>query len=237
MCAEVVGVLKDLKALRDMTIAEVRLTISVEDPRARELRLMGMEDKSGVSRDEMAAALNEVAEGRVPTDRIALRELHREMISWPFLRQDTEAGEEKGWGLLGAEARAGLRGVRQGAPLAFSGARERERVSHARVRPSPVKVADRRPARLRLRPQPCRAGARGRPHLAGRGGQPAGQPAPAADGARQVGGAAVHHRHAARLGGVRRPLRRQHPPRPHRHRRHGDPVPKQPALRIGMRVL
>lgn len=43
MCQEVVGVLKDLKALRDMTISEVRLTISVEDPRARELRLMGME--------------------------------------------------------------------------------------------------------------------------------------------------------------------------------------------------
>ena len=125
MCAEVVGVLKDLKALRDMTIAEVRLTISVEDPRARELRLMGMEDKSGVSRDEMAAALNEVAEGRVPTDRIALRELHREMINWPFLRQDTEAGEERAAGRV---IRAGCVCVSVGA-RACRWPRERERDS------------------------------------------------------------------------------------------------------------
>lgn len=44
-----------------------------------------MQDTSGVSRDEVAAALVEVAEGRVPKDRVALRELHRDMINWPFL--------------------------------------------------------------------------------------------------------------------------------------------------------
>jgi hypothetical protein len=32
-----------------------------------------MEDERGVSRDEMAAALLDVAEGRVPKDRIALK--------------------------------------------------------------------------------------------------------------------------------------------------------------------
>jgi hypothetical protein len=33
----------------------------------------------------MAAALVEVADGRVPKDRIALRELYVEMIKWPFV--------------------------------------------------------------------------------------------------------------------------------------------------------
>ena len=37
-----------------------------------------------MSRDEMAAALAEVAEGRIPKDRIALRELTREMMTWPY---------------------------------------------------------------------------------------------------------------------------------------------------------
>ena len=36
-----------------------------------------------MSRDEMASALMEVSEGRIPADRIALRELHREILSWP----------------------------------------------------------------------------------------------------------------------------------------------------------
>ena len=51
------------------------------------------QDSSGVSRDEMAAALLEVAEGRVPTDRIALRELFREMSAWPFLDKDAPTGD------------------------------------------------------------------------------------------------------------------------------------------------
>jgi hypothetical protein len=35
-----------------------------------------------VSRDEMASALVEVAEGRVPKDRIALKCLYEEIQSW-----------------------------------------------------------------------------------------------------------------------------------------------------------
>ncbi len=35
--------------------------------------MQGMEDERGVSRDEMATALLDVAEGRVPKDRIALK--------------------------------------------------------------------------------------------------------------------------------------------------------------------
>ncbi len=37
-----------------------------------------------MSRDELAAALMEVSEGRIPKDRIALRELTREMMEWPY---------------------------------------------------------------------------------------------------------------------------------------------------------
>jgi hypothetical protein len=91
-CREIVQVMKSLKQNRDMTVNEIKLTISIEDPRAREQRLMGIEDSRGVSRDEMADALTEVSEGRVPRDRIALRELHREMLNWPFL--DLDSGSE-----------------------------------------------------------------------------------------------------------------------------------------------
>lgn len=84
-CQEIVNGLKLLKQKRDMSVNEIRLTIAIEDPRARERRLMGVEDSSGASREEMAEALMEVAEGRIPQDRIALRELHREIVSWPFL--------------------------------------------------------------------------------------------------------------------------------------------------------
>lgn len=53
------------------------------------------QDSSGVSRDEMAAALMDVSEGRVPTDRIALRELARELTAWPAL--DEPISEPWGW--------------------------------------------------------------------------------------------------------------------------------------------
>lgn len=93
-CREIVQVLKALRQSRDMTVNEIKLTISIEDPRAREQRLMGIEDSRGVSREEMADALTEVSEGRVPTDRIALRELRNEMINWPFLEDG--GGEPSG---------------------------------------------------------------------------------------------------------------------------------------------
>ncbi len=38
-----------------------------------------------MSRDEMAAALLEVAEGRLPKDRVALKCVYEEMSEWPFL--------------------------------------------------------------------------------------------------------------------------------------------------------
>ena len=61
--------------------------------------LLLQDNDGGVSRDEMASTLLEVTEGRVPKDRIALREVWREISSWPFLDADTakiqeEAGSE-----------------------------------------------------------------------------------------------------------------------------------------------
>lgn len=54
-----------------------------------------MQDEGGASRDEIAAALVEVAEGRIPKDRIALRELYREIMEWPFVDAAPE-GEDDG---------------------------------------------------------------------------------------------------------------------------------------------
>ncbi|CAD7702138.1 unnamed protein product [Ostreobium quekettii] len=67
---------------RDMTLSEVKLTISIESPRERQLRKMGIENESGASRDEMAVALEEVARGATPNDRIALKALAEEMNEW-----------------------------------------------------------------------------------------------------------------------------------------------------------
>lgn len=84
-CKEVREQVKLLKSNRDMAFNEIKLTLAIEDPRARERRQeLNIEDDSGVSRDELAAALTEVAEGRIPKDRLALRELAREMREWPY---------------------------------------------------------------------------------------------------------------------------------------------------------
>lgn len=57
-----------------------------------------LQDSSGVSRDEMATALMEVSEGKVPTDRIALRELARELTAWPALDEPASEPRHRGWG-------------------------------------------------------------------------------------------------------------------------------------------
>ena len=43
MCREIVGIIKTLKAARDMSINEIKLVIAIEDPRAREKRGQGIE--------------------------------------------------------------------------------------------------------------------------------------------------------------------------------------------------
>ena len=114
MCREVVDSLTRLRAARDMTVNEVRLTLAIESPIVREQReYLGVEagGTGGVARDDIAAALGEVAGGRVPRDRLALRELHREMAEWPFMD-----AEDKG--------RGGGGGVRAGSAPAAAAAAE-----------------------------------------------------------------------------------------------------------------
>ncbi|GBG61489.1 hypothetical protein CBR_g21832 [Chara braunii] len=83
-------VVEKLKAKRDMTMNEIRLTIMIEDPRvAAEREEMWVE--SDVPREEVADALLDVCEGR-PVERSVLRALAREMREWPDLEDDEAAG-------------------------------------------------------------------------------------------------------------------------------------------------
>ena len=82
-------VLKLLSQRRDMSLNEVRLVLMVEDPRATKRREeYGIEVASGVSRDEILDALTDVSAGRVPQDKLALRQLVTELQNWPYLQND-----------------------------------------------------------------------------------------------------------------------------------------------------
>ena len=70
---------------------EAKLVVMIESPEARERRKLGIEDERGVSRDEMAAALDDVAGGRIPKDRVALKCLYEEMLAWPDLAEEAAA--------------------------------------------------------------------------------------------------------------------------------------------------
>ncbi|CAD7702355.1 unnamed protein product [Ostreobium quekettii] len=86
-----------LKTTRDMSLNEVKLTITIEGPRERELRRLGLEKESGASRDEMAGVLDEVSRGKVPNDRIALKALAEEINDWTStLAQVTGSAEPSG---------------------------------------------------------------------------------------------------------------------------------------------
>lgn len=86
---QILRVLELLKQKRDMTFSEVRLTIMIEDPRETEQkRQLGVEDARGCTREDMAAALVDVYEGRIPKDRVVLRELANEMLNWPKLETE-----------------------------------------------------------------------------------------------------------------------------------------------------
>ncbi|KAL3325374.1 hypothetical protein AABB24_036554 [Solanum stoloniferum] len=75
-----------LKRNRDMLFGEVKLTIMIEDPRDVERRrLLGIDDDNAPTRDDLAACLEEINEGKVPKDRVALQMLAEEMNSWPNL--------------------------------------------------------------------------------------------------------------------------------------------------------
>ncbi|KAG0604399.1 hypothetical protein M758_10G169600 [Ceratodon purpureus] len=87
--SEILRVVDLLKKKRDMTFNEVRLTIMIEDPREVERRRqLGIEDERGCSKEDMAVALQEVMDGKVPEDRLILRELTKEMLNWPNLEDE-----------------------------------------------------------------------------------------------------------------------------------------------------
>ncbi|KAK9864819.1 hypothetical protein WJX84_008403 [Apatococcus fuscideae] len=95
MCREIVRVARLLASKRDMGLNELKLIVAVEDPRVKERRSMGIEEGDyGCSRDEMAAALVDVSEGRIPKDRIALRALYSDLKNWPFLGSEAELDDE-----------------------------------------------------------------------------------------------------------------------------------------------
>ncbi|RLM92888.1 protein CHLOROPLAST ENHANCING STRESS TOLERANCE, chloroplastic [Panicum miliaceum] len=93
---EVKRVLELLKKNRDMTFGEVKLTIMIEDPRDIERkRTLGIEDPDEITRDDLADALVEVNEGRIPENRIALQLLAKEMAEWPDLEVEAPKGKSK----------------------------------------------------------------------------------------------------------------------------------------------
>ncbi|CAH8307191.1 unnamed protein product [Eruca vesicaria subsp. sativa] len=83
---EIKRVLELLRRNRDMMFNEVKLTIMIEDPRELEKRrLLGIEDADAPSREDLAEALEQVNEGKIPKDRLTLQMLYEEMIRWPNL--------------------------------------------------------------------------------------------------------------------------------------------------------
>ncbi|CAO2197283.1 unnamed protein product [Urochloa humidicola] len=93
---EVKRVLELLKKNRDMIFGEVKLTIMIEDPRYIERkRTLGIEDPDEITRDDLADALVEVNEGRIPENRVALQLLAKEMAEWPDLEIEASKGKSK----------------------------------------------------------------------------------------------------------------------------------------------
>ncbi|KAE9590017.1 hypothetical protein Lal_00037776 [Lupinus albus] len=92
--AQIKRVLELLKKNRDMLFGEVKLTIMIEDPREIERRsLLGIEDPDAPTRDDLVAALEEVNEGKIPKDKVALQMLAEELAAWPNV--EAEAPKKK----------------------------------------------------------------------------------------------------------------------------------------------
>uniref|UniRef100_A0A2P2JZY2 Uncharacterized protein LOC105113655 n=1 Tax=Rhizophora mucronata TaxID=61149 RepID=A0A2P2JZY2_RHIMU len=87
---EIKRVLELLRKNRDMLFNEVKLTVMIEDPREVERRrLLGIEDPDAPTRDDLVEALEQVNEGKIPKNRIALQMLAEEMINWPNLEVES----------------------------------------------------------------------------------------------------------------------------------------------------
>ncbi|CAH9121850.1 unnamed protein product [Cuscuta epithymum] len=87
--SQIKRVLELLKKNRDMMFSEVKLTIMIEDPRDVERRrLLGIDEDEAPSREDLASALEEINEGKIPKDHLALQMLAEELTSWPNLENE-----------------------------------------------------------------------------------------------------------------------------------------------------
>lgn len=92
--SQIKTVLERLKKNRDMLFNEVKLTVLIEDPRDVERRrLLGIDDENAPTRDDLADALVQVNEGKIPKNHLALQMLAEEMLQWPNL--EVEATKKK----------------------------------------------------------------------------------------------------------------------------------------------
>ncbi|KAK4440398.1 Ycf3-interacting protein 1, chloroplastic [Sesamum alatum] len=95
--AQIKTVLERLRKNRDMFFNEVKLTILIEDPRDVERRrLLGIDDENAPTRDDLAAALVQVNEGKIPENRAALQMLAEEMLQWPNLEVEAPKQKQRG---------------------------------------------------------------------------------------------------------------------------------------------
>ncbi|CAN1166532.1 Ycf3-interacting protein 1, chloroplastic [Linum perenne] len=93
---EIKRVLQLLKKNRDMDFYEVKLTVSIEDPREVERRkLFGVEDPDAPTREDLAEALESVKDGKIPENRLALQMLADEMTNWPNLEVEAMTTKKK----------------------------------------------------------------------------------------------------------------------------------------------
>lgn len=78
--------MEKLRVGRDMEAEEVRLIIGMEDPDAKLKReVLGIEDDSAVSREDLSLALKQILDGYIPGDDLSLCKLVEEFENWPGL--------------------------------------------------------------------------------------------------------------------------------------------------------
>ena len=111
MSQEIKDWLKLLYVKRGMSFNEMKLIIGIEDPRLADRReRYGIEDESGCSAEEKIQVLQDVDEGRVPTDivkrRVSFERVER--VTWIGFGY-RGAGETRGWAV---EVRGKLRWTR-----------------------------------------------------------------------------------------------------------------------------
>lgn len=94
--SQIKRVLELLRKNRDMIFSEVKLTVMIEDPREVERRrLIGIDDSETPTREDLADVLQEVNEGKIPKNRVALKMLADEMVQWPNLEVEVPKAKRR----------------------------------------------------------------------------------------------------------------------------------------------